>query len=338
MLTQLAILLAGFSIFTALLLALASVGSHAVPGQGWISRVSGLVLLLGLAALQGLHALYLSDRPEALESAAYVILLFLVGPAFYLFLRGALQIPVALRASRLLFYAPALFAVWLDRDAAIPLAFVMGAAFAVHLGVLVLRLRAQRERFRVEMAALSLHAILALIVLVLGVSSPLYGLRVFVIGYSIAIGLGFLLPVHVLLRFPDIVGKTAEAVTSAYAVSTLTRVDREQAAARLNALMETERVYTDESLNLASLAGMLDLSPHQLSELVNTQFGAGFSRFVRERRVAAACRELVAEPQASVLSIGLAVGFTSQSNFYAAFREITGEVPGQYRKRKAAGR
>jgi len=333
--SQIAILLTGFSIFSALLLSLASLTTHAVPGQGSISRMSGLILLLCLAALQGMHGVYLSGQPERLESAAYVVLLFLVAPAFYLFLRGALQLPLAVRARHLLFYAPALFAGWLDRDWAIPLAFVMGAGFALHLGVLVLRLRAQRERFRLEMFALGLHATLAMMILVLGVSSPLYGIRGFVIGYSIAIGFGFLLSVHVLLRFPDIVGKTADAVTSAYAVSTLTRVDREQATARLNALMDTERVYTDESLNLASLAGMLDLSPHQLSELVNTQFGVGFSRFVRERRVAAACRELIAEPQASVLSIGLSVGFTSQSNFYAAFREITGEVPGQYRKRQA---
>ena len=62
MLTQLAILLAGFSIFTALLLALASVGSHAVPGQGWISRVSGLVLLLGLAALLEKYAATQQER------------------------------------------------------------------------------------------------------------------------------------------------------------------------------------------------------------------------------------------------------------------------------------
>ncbi len=104
---------------------------------------------------------------------------------------------------------------------------------------------------------------------------------------------------------------------------------------RLNVLMKDERVYTNDALNLAMLAGMLDLGAHQLSELINTQFGVGFSRFVREHRVAEACRVLLAEPQASVLSVGLSVGFTSQSNFYAAFREITGEVPGQYRKRQA---
>jgi transcriptional regulator GlxA family with amidase domain len=101
-------------------------------------------------------------------------------------------------------------------------------------------------------------------------------------------------------------------------------------------MMDDEQAYTDESLNLSRLAKALGLSPHQLSELVNTRFGVGFSRFVREHRIAAAQRMLLAEPDASVLSVGLAVGFTSQSNFYAAFREITGDVPGRYRQNHAA--
>ena len=37
---------------------------------------------------------------------------------------------------------------------------------------------------------------------------------------------------------------------------------------------------------------------------------------------------LCAEPSASVLSVGLSVGFSSQSNFYEAFREIEGMTPG----------
>jgi AraC-like DNA-binding protein len=51
--------------------------------------------------------------------------------------------------------------------------------------------------------------------------------------------------------------------------------------------------------------------------------------------VAAAKTALCEEQSASVLSIGLCVGFTSQSNFYEAFREIEGSTPGQYRKRQA---
>ena len=57
----------------------------------------------------------------------------------------------------------------------------------------------------------------------------------------------------------------------------------------------------------------------------------GFSRLVRQHRVDAAKKMLIAEPRASVLSVGLSVGFTSQSNFYVAFKEMTGTVPGKFR-------
>jgi hypothetical protein len=41
---------------------------------------------------------------------------------------------------------------------------------------------------------------------------------------------------------------------------------------------------------------------------------------------------LLGEPDSSVLAISLETGFKSQSNFYAAFKEITNQSPGQYRK------
>jgi AraC-like DNA-binding protein len=69
-----------------------------------------------------------------------------------------------------------------------------------------------------------------------------------------------------------------------------------------------------------------------LSELINTHLGKSFSRYLREQRVEAAKLQLIDEPKATVLGIGLAVGFSSQSNFYEAFREIVGMTPGQFRK------
>lgn len=76
----------------------------------------------------------------------------------------------------------------------------------------------------------------------------------------------------------------------------------------------------------------MDLSSHQLSELINTQFDISFSQYIRQQRIEAAQQLLVNEPKYSVLSIGMEVGFKSQSNFYAAFKEIAGESPGSYRK------
>jgi len=45
---------------------------------------------------------------------------------------------------------------------------------------------------------------------------------------------------------------------------------------------------------------------------------------------------LLAEPDMPVLDVGLAVGFSSSSAFYAAFREQTGQAPGQFRRGQAA--
>lgn len=335
MLEQLALGLIGWSIGSAALLLVAGATVHATAAQSWLSRVSGVIVLVGLSLLQLMHWDQLAHQGGLVGTQAYVALLYIVAPAFYLFFRGALQPAADEQPLRLLYFAPALLAPWLPVAFAIPFSFLAGAVYAARLASLVYRLRKQRACFQLELATFAAFGLVALAILLLGVASPLYGLHAFVLGYSISIGFGYLLAVHLLLRFPDIAGKTAEAVAVAYAVSTLARVDREHALARLRELMDVERIYTDESLNLARVAQGLDLTAHQVSELVNTQFGVGFSRYVREHRVAAAQRMLLDEPSASVLSVGLAVGFTSQSNFYAAFREITGEVPGRYRKRQA---
>lgn len=326
------LLLIGFSLPAIALLLAAQWSVHRGTDHTWLTRGAGGVLLLGLAALQWLHAEHLLHG-RALQTPLYIGVLFLVAPAFFLFFRGALRMPGSEHPLLLLHFVPALIAPWLDPHVAIPLSFAIGTAYALRLSVMVSRLRAQRRRFGLELRVFLLFAVVALAVLLLGLGLPWLGLRWFVLGYASLIGLALWLALYLLLRFPDLPGQAAEAVRAAYAVSTLTRVDRDAAVSRLDQRMTQDRLYTDEALSLASLAAAVELTPHQLSELINTQFGVGFSRYLRERRVAAAQRMLLDEPQASVLSVGLAVGFSSQSNFYVAFRDITGEVPGRFRSR-----
>ncbi len=111
-------------------------------------------------------------------------------------------------------------------------------------------------------------------------------------------------------------------------------MDCEPLVVRIKHLLDEQKLYRNEDLSLAHLAEDLSLSSHQVSELINTCFGMGFSRLIRNYRVEEAKRQLIEEPKASVLSIGMAVGFSSQSNFYTAFRDFTGETPGQFRKRQ----
>jgi AraC-like DNA-binding protein len=182
---------------------------------------------------------------------------------------------------------------------------------------------------------LALFALMGVIGAVAGLSVPMgISWEQYALIYSTQIALGFALVTWLLWAVPDIVTKTREAVAASYARSSLDRVDIPGVTQRLQALFGEEHVYRDESLNLARTAELIGLSPHQLSELINTHYGVGFSRFVRQHRVSAARRMLVEEPRASVLSVGLSVGFGSQSTFYVAFREEVGLVPGEYRRRE----
>lgn len=331
-----ALLLIGFSVFASLLLCAAQFTVYRNVEFDLLTRLAGPVLLAGLAWLQMLHAGYLLGDSPDLPTPLYRILLFVVAPAFFIFFEGALAAGRRSPWSRVLLFLPASIAGWLPGPYAIPVAFALGAFYAAILTHRVFRLRDQRKRFRLEALAFAAHAVVALAILFLGLFEPWIGLEPFVLGYSILIGLGFLAALYTLLRFPDLAQNTVEAVRSAYANTSLRTVDVDAAIARLDKLMSVDRIYTNDSLSLSSLAEQLGLGPHQLSELLNARLGIGFSRFVREHRVRAAQRMLLDEPTASVLSVGLAVGFTSQSNFYAAFREITGEVPGRFRRSSTA--
>jgi AraC-like DNA-binding protein len=171
------------------------------------------------------------------------------------------------------------------------------------------------------------------VIFLVGLLAPWLGESAYLYTYTNLIALALFVALYVQLRFPDLTQKTCDAVAASYAASTLKNADCDALVLRLKQLLVEEKIYRDENLSLTRLAELLDLSSHQVSELINTQFSLGFSRLIRQYRIDEAKQQLINEPRASVLSIGLAVGFNSQSNFYTAFRELTGETPGQFRKR-----
>lgn len=331
--TALALLLAGYSIFSAAAIALTHLGGDQYRGLP-LSRAMGLVLLLALSGLQAAHVADLYLGLGWTGSLAYRMALFVVAPSFYLFSRPLLH-PLAAPVPRgrlWLHGVPVLAAPWLAPALALPVAFLIGASYLLWLGRSLLALRQARARFHVEMALLGTAFAIALGVAVLGlVPASLTG-QVFVGLYACAIGLALLLVQISLGLRPQLSVEVREAVQTAYANTTLGKVDCDAVLARLQGLMATDRLFTDPDLGLASLAGHLGLSTHQLSELLNARLGKSLSRYLREWRIGAAKTLLCDEPAASVLSVGLNVGFTSQSTFYEAFREIEGMTPGQYRK------
>ncbi|MEO8746091.1 MAG: AraC family transcriptional regulator [Rhodanobacter sp.] len=325
-------LLIGFSMGAALLLALAFSTVYRrvdLPSQ---SRLGGYVMFAALLFTQWSHLRIIqSDAPMPL-TRAYVVVLFLQAVGFYWLVLGVLR-PAGRRWEWTIPMAVLVVGALVPLVWAIPLGLAIGAGFALHLAALLYRLRAMRQRFRLEVSVVLLFAVMGVAAGATGLAAPFALSWVeFARFYSALIALGLFLVVWLLLAVPDLALKTQEAVALSYAQSTLGRVDVDAKLAALRQLFERDRIHRDESLSLGRAYELLALSPHQLSELVNVRLATGFSKMVRHYRVQDAKRMLLGEPNASVLSVGMAVGFASQSTFYIAFKEVQGTTPAQFRR------
>ena len=324
--------LTGFSIVAAVILLIAYLFFLDSMQKTVIGKAACATLLITLALLQYQHFRFLDTGVPLLETRSYVLLLMLAPTSFYFFSREILLGGAGVRPWHVGNLLPLPAAAILPVDVAAPLAFVAGAGYTLWFLRLVYGMRRNVSRFRFELFFFGLFTLLALLTLALIFLIPMTGPRAFYAAYTLCIGLGFALVVAALIVFPELLTDIAETARLSYATTTLGGVDVADRLRALERVMQDERLFANEDLNLAMTASAIELTPHQLSELVNTHFGHGFSRYVRGQRVAEAQRLLAEDPGASVLSIGMMVGFRSQSNFYTAFREIAGQTPGAYRR------
>ena len=327
----LAILFIGFSVFSILLFIINSFLKLGI-NQLDCSKRAGALLLFSVLILQLAHGYYLQSADFNLNFFIYKLSLFVIAPAFYFYIRGILTLQNDYTPSQLIHFFPIVFATFLELNTALTLAFLLGSFYLLWLGFKVYQLKQQRQRFKLELIALGCLFIIALLVINLVMMRSIMDEKTFFSVYASLIGLALFIALFIDLHFPKLSAEITEIVQTTYAESTLTLVDCDNALKKLMQLMEVDKLYQNENLHLSLVADELNLSVHQLSELINSHLHKGFSRYLREYRVLEAKQLLLNEPENSVLSIGLAVGFSSQSNFYTAFGEIEGLAPGQYRK------
>jgi AraC-like DNA-binding protein len=100
---------------------------------------------------------------------------------------------------------------------------------------------------------------------------------------------------------------------------------------KLRQIILEQELYKNPDLKLNDLAQKINISSHQLSQLLNDNLGKSFAAYVNEYRINEAC-QLIANNSAIKLEvIGYEVGFNSKSTFYAAFKKHAHTTPTLYK-------
>jgi len=138
-------------------------------------------------------------------------------------------------------------------------------------------------------------------------------------------------------RYPEYTQKVIRrAKELRYKNTQLNGLNAEAVMERLSYLMESEKVFRDMELSLASLSAKLMVTPHQLSEILNERLRSSFAAFLNGHRVREAERLLLERPEDSILEIAFEAGFNSKAAFNSNFLRMTGMSPSEYRKAHAA--
>ncbi|MEW5916083.1 MAG: helix-turn-helix domain-containing protein [Gemmatimonadota bacterium] len=117
-----------------------------------------------------------------------------------------------------------------------------------------------------------------------------------------------------------------------YETSPLTGQQKQELLDRVVLHMSTHRPYLDASLDLQTLAKLVDTRPEYLSQVLNELQGENFYEFVNSYRVREVQSRIAATIGANktMLAIAYESGFNSKASFNRAFKRVTGHTPSDY--------
>jgi AraC family transcriptional regulator len=102
------------------------------------------------------------------------------------------------------------------------------------------------------------------------------------------------------------------------------------ADARFRRVIDYLNASLASEISLGDLADLVNLSPNYFLSAFKKATGKTPHHLLTEMRVAKA-RELLSNPQMSIVNVALAVGFSSQSHFTTVFRRFVKTTPALYR-------
>ncbi len=100
---------------------------------------------------------------------------------------------------------------------------------------------------------------------------------------------------------------------------------------KLEKLMIEQKPYLDPQMTLDKLSGLLSVSRHFLSQMLNDNMKLGYKDLINHHRIEEACSLIEKRPHFNLDAIAYEVGFNSKSTFYSLFKKMKGVTPAQYR-------
>lgn len=113
------------------------------------------------------------------------------------------------------------------------------------------------------------------------------------------------------------------------------KITQEQAQAlteKLNKVILEQELYKNPDLKLNDLAKKINISGHQLSQLLNDNLSKSFAAYINEYRINEACELIINDKGIKLEAIGYEVGFNSKSTFYTAFKKHKQTTPTLYKE------
>lgn len=121
-----------------------------------------------------------------------------------------------------------------------------------------------------------------------------------------------------------------------YKNSGLTNAAANELLEMLKKCMRDEKIYREGDINLEDLAKKLGTTKHNLSQIINERLGMNFFDYINLLRIEEAMKLLKSnnKQQLTIIEIAYDVGFNNKVTFNTAFKKITGQTPGEFRKIK----
>lgn len=163
----------------------------------------------------------------------------------------------------------------------------------------------------------------------LGIAVPIYSDHI----TSLTLTFSIYFIAFLYIKYPMVLFKP-KGQNSKYRTSGLTKVQKEKMTQQLLNYIQEAQPYLNPDLKLDDLALALQISPNQLSQLINEVIGKNFYEFINDYRIQYFKKKISnpKENHRTLLSLALESGFKSKSSFNRIFKQSEGLTPSAFKK------